>query len=100
MSSFAQCIVNIVFIYYSLLQKSKQLGHAKYLLLHCTSLYNASSIELGLNIGMWYVLTLQLIVNYMYNQHVQDVQMYYGVPLSPVVYKSTKWLYVGLGEFP
>ncbi len=26
--------------------------------------------------------------------------LYCGVPLSPVVYNSTMWLYVGLGEFP
>ncbi len=25
---------------------------------------------------------------------------YCGVPLSPVVYNPTMWLYVGLGEFP
>ncbi len=25
---------------------------------------------------------------------------YCGVPLSPVVHKSTVWLYVGLGDFP
>ncbi len=26
--------------------------------------------------------------------------LYCGVPLSPVVHKSTEWLYVGLGDFP
>ena len=26
--------------------------------------------------------------------------IYCGVPLTPVVYKSTMWLYVGLWEFP
>ena len=47
------------------------------------------------------------IVNQVGRQTVRDrrdyfmcVLMHCGVPLSPVVYKSTVWLYVGLGEFP
>ncbi len=56
--------------------------------------------------GLSYIINHWILEMCQYNSgYVWSKQMYInftycGVPLSPVVYKSTMWFYVGLGEFP